>query len=332
MRGLVLLLTTRIYDCSNSSERPAHRSVSKGPSENDIMRGLKKYAHVFGFEYIDNPEDAEVIITNDVYPSNVLVLDKPRVKRMDGVFFLEHLKERNEPLNQAALQSTIIVFISEYSQYSFIALYGKGTDDSFVIPNCVDESVFFPLPKKIGNPYWMASASNWAREEKRYEDLMVFARDVMSHGEQLMVIGECDEEYVPNVVKVGYIDDEREMNRVINMGKAFINLSYRDPAPKVVCQAVNCKLPILYANSGGTPEMVNAGVAIKDESKMNFEGSVPRLKLGDMRTAYDEYWDRMKELRMEAQSKDTSYMEMLGTYFWVCRDAILEYGRRKEMK
>ena len=88
----------RVYDCSNSSERPPHRSESFGPKENDIMRGLKKYCNVFGCEFIDQPQDADVIITNDIYPKDILALDKPRVKRMDGVFWENRLKDRNESL------------------------------------------------------------------------------------------------------------------------------------------------------------------------------------------------------------------------------------------
>lgn len=322
----------RIYDCSNSNDRPKHRKESRGPKENDIMRGLKKHAALFFYEFVDQPQDADVIITNDVYPQHILALDKPRVKRMDGVFFLERLKERNHPLNQAALQSTTVIFISEYSKRSFESLYQTRVNDSFVVPNCVDDSVYFPLPKRIGNPFWVATASNWAREEKRYEDLVIFATEVMSKSQELLLIGECNGDYVPRVDKIGYIDDENELNRCINMGKAFINLSYRDPAPKVVCQAVNCKLPILYANSGGTPEMVNAGVPIADNSVFDFEDNVPRLNVDHMRMAYNYFSMHRRELSQRAASKKTSYMEMIGTYFWVIDEAVLLYRREKEWK
>lgn len=321
----------RIYDCSNSSERPAHREVSKGPKENDIMRGLKKHAGLFFYEFVDQPQDAEVIITNDVYPSYVLALDRPRVKRMDGVFFLESLKARNEPLNQAAKLSTCVIFISEYSRWSFRSLYQTNVNDSWVVPNCVDDSVYFPIPKYLrAYRHWVASASNWAREEKRYEDLMTFATEVMSPSQELFVIGECPTDFVPRVDKVGYIDDEDEMNRVLNMGSRFINLSYRDPAPKVVCQAVNCQLPILYADSGGTHEMVNSGVAIEDPFKMVFEGNVPKLSVDKMREAYVKFEQNYRDLAAKARVRKYGYMEMIASYFWVISEAISNY-RREQM-
>jgi len=299
------------------------------------MRGLKKYCGAFGWEFVDQPQDAEVIITNDVYPKHILALNKPMVKRMDGVYWDNRLKERNEPLNTAALASDSIIFISEYSKRSFVELYKTSIfpKPCHVIPNCVDDSVYFPLPKRVsGFITWIASASNWSREEKRFEDLMVFADVVMDKGDTLVIIGQCDN--VPDTIKIwpaGYVDDETEVNKILNSGHAFINLSYRDPAPKVVCQAVNCKLPILYANSGGTPEMVNVGVPIRDNNEMVFEDRVPRLKLKDMRAAYIDFRSNYRILREKSNSrKPCGYMEMLSEYFWVMHNTIYEHKVKDE--
>ena len=53
----------KIFDCSNSSERPPHRSASFGPKQNDVMRSLQLYASEFGVEYVDDASKADVIIT-----------------------------------------------------------------------------------------------------------------------------------------------------------------------------------------------------------------------------------------------------------------------------
>lgn len=324
----------RIYDCSNSSERPPHRLESNGPKENDIMRGLKKHCKLFSYEFIDQPQDADVIVTNDVYPKDILTLDKPRVKRMDGVYFLNRLKDRNEPLNKAAMESDSVIFISQYSKHSFLTLYGKHPyPDMLVIPNRVDDSIYFPLPKRINGFSWVASASNWSREEKRYADLMVFAKEVKKSHQLLFLIGQCDDdEYIPGVERIGYIDDESEMNRVLNLGILFINLSYRDPAPKVVCQAVNCNLPILYADSGGTSEMVNSGISINDDSDYVFEDKVPRLKVEDMKRSYGLFLNNYWELFRKAEVRKFGYMEMISTYFWKFSDAIYNHRFHKQNK
>ena len=329
----------RAYDCSNSVERPPHRQESFGPKENDLMRGLKKYCSVFDYEFIDQPQDAAVIITNDVFPKDILVFDKPRVKRMDGVYWDNRVKDRNESLNKAAMEADWIIFISEYSKMSFKYLYNyfsHSTNSDFVIPNAVDDSVFFPLPKcPRGFITWIASATNWAREEKRFDDLMVFADEIMDKKDRLVLIGQCDKKLASshyNVIPVGYFESEKDTNDILNSAHAFINLSYRDAAPKVVCQAVNCKLPVLYANSGGTPELVVSGVGIYDDNDLIFEDKVPRLMPENMKLAYNDFRQNYAVLSKKARDHRMSmgYMETLSCYFWVMGNAIMEFRCQKK--
>ena len=100
----------KIHDCSNSSERPANRGYG-GAVENAVVTMLKRYAPAFDSEFVDDPHHADLIFTNDVYPSNIVHLDIPRVKRMDGVFWQHGLKHRNVALNSAALISDHVTHI-----------------------------------------------------------------------------------------------------------------------------------------------------------------------------------------------------------------------------
>ena len=77
--------------------------------------------------------------------------------------------------------------------------------------------------------------------------------------------------------------------------------------------------------------MVNAGVGIKDDSEMCFEGSVPRLELKNMKMAYDYFWNRYIELHRMARSKESNYMQMLGHYFWIIKESIDRYKRSKKV-
>lgn len=122
----------RIFDCSNSSERPANRNFG-GPIQNEFVGLLHKYSKKYGIVFVDSLDDCDVVFTNDVYPESVLTSDKPRVKRMDGVFWQNELKERNEKYNLAAKQSDLVIFISEYSKKSFETLYGYDLEKSVVV-------------------------------------------------------------------------------------------------------------------------------------------------------------------------------------------------------
>ena len=46
--------------------------------------------------------------------------------------------------------------------------------------------------------------------------------------------------------------------------EVYINLKYLDPCPNAVIEALSCGLPVIYSNSGGTPELVgnNAGIGL----------------------------------------------------------------------
>ena len=54
----------KIYDCSNSVHRPHHRGGG-GPVNNDVMRYLMENADAYGCQYVQSPNLADVIVTND---------------------------------------------------------------------------------------------------------------------------------------------------------------------------------------------------------------------------------------------------------------------------
>ena len=77
------------------------------------------------------------------------------------------------------------------------------------------------------------------------------------------------------------------MNNIIANSDAFISLFYRDAGSKVTCQAVNCKLPVLYSDTGGLPEIVkNNGIIVKENDKIKFINTIPELSIFELRKKY----------------------------------------------
>ena len=313
----------KLFDCSRSREAPCHRESSMGPSQNDIMADLKKYCHMYGAEFVDDPSKCDVIITNDVYPKEVLIFDKPRVKRMDDTYWQESLKTMNEPLNKAALQSDCVIFISSYSEWSYLMLYGEALNDSIVILNNANSMIFNCAGRanRMRNKRFTfaASASNWSRSEKRFKNLLEFANNIT---DAIYLIGKYDEaegNLPPNIIKMGYLTEQTSMAKVLGQVEAFVNLSYRDPAPKVVCQAVNCGLPVLYANSGGTGEIVSAkgsGVAIRDRNDICFETESYSLDINDIMDSYYRFKITFDDLANKAiETSKIDSFDTLGRYF-----------------
>ena len=246
------------HDCSNSSQRPSHRGGG-GPLVNDVMRLLRQHAKSYGFEHVDDPSAADVIVTNDVFPGDVLRLGKRMVKRMDGVFWQSGTIQRNSPYVQAAKMAGHVVFISEYSRRKFEGAFGPVNGS--VVLNWVDPSVFFPnsAPCGICTPVAISVATSWDRPEKRGHAILELARKVPIV--KFVLVGKASSAFLAscpiNVSMVGYVEGDGDIADVLRQATVMVNLSHRDPAPKVVAQAAACGLPILYADSGGTPELLS---------------------------------------------------------------------------
>jgi glycosyltransferase involved in cell wall biosynthesis len=235
----------KIFDCSNSPERPLHRPNSRCPRENDIMKDLKIYCPN-DFIFIDNAYDSDVIITNDVFPNYLKNMNKIKVKRMDGVYWQEQFKERNIPLNESAQIADLVIFISEFSKNSYFNLYGNALKNNVVIKNNADSNIFKNLNNKPKDKiYLCASASNWTRPEKRLSSIMKLVEHYPNKKIHLNLIGDVKEKLPNNVTSYGYKENQKEMSEIMNMSNIFINFSYKDACPKTVIQSLQCGLPVL---------------------------------------------------------------------------------------
>ena len=314
----------KIFDVSNSDERPDHRNGG-GPLENDVMRYLRENAEKYDCKFVDFNRGADILITNDVFPKMYKKSKKPKLKRMDGIFFQEEYLERNIPLNNAALEADHVIFISEFSNKSYLAVYDDALKSSSVILNTVDPKFFvkkysYYSPKK---QTFLAIASDWKRPEKRLIDVMNFA---MLTNSTIYLIGRApnDVKFPSQIISCNYLDINTEagMYQINNYSKycdAFLNLSYRDAAPKTVCQGLCYSLPVLYANSGGVSELVGEhGIGIKDEVKSLIENSIPQLDRKEMISAFKLFKSQFKDLsnKMHEYNKEKLFKDMLDSYFF----------------
>lgn len=307
----------KIFDCSNSKDRPNHRGGG-GPVMNDIIRYLRIDAEDYAIEFTNDPYKANVIITNDVFPDYVLSTDIPLVKRMCSPFWNKKYIDRNIALNNAAQQADKVIFISEYSKEQYFYLNNISSIKSYcIIINFSDADIFCPnLDKKEEAFTFVACATNWNREEKRFSDIIKFAE--MFPDIEIILIGALEKSIPKNIISMGYIPDERVLASVLNMGHAFLNLSYRDAAPKVVSQAICCKLPVLYANSGGTPEIVDKfGVSIKDDLCLDILDHVPELDEKEIKKSYNKFRRNFNKIKDSLLKFDTKsfYRKMIDSYF-----------------
>jgi glycosyltransferase involved in cell wall biosynthesis len=313
----------RIYDCSNSAERPSHRGGG-GPVMNDVMRYLHENADLYYYEFVASPQEAQVIITNDVFPAAILGLGKPLVKRMCGPFWNVAYSTRNDVLNCAARQADKVIFISEYSRRQYFNDNGDGLKSHCVVTHWVDPTIYFDAGENKEPTFTLAAcATNWNRPEKRLNDLILLGTTLPQV--QFIIIGTVEQELPSNFVKMGYLDKPSEIAYILNTAHGFVNLSYRDPATKTVPQAISCGLPVLYADSGGVGEMVanpnhngpDFGTPIMDSHYFSPETEVPPLNLDAMIFSYNMFrhsYDTIK-IHLETFNRKLAFRKMLDGYF-----------------
>lgn len=316
----LMMKKIKIYDCSNSSDRPPHRGYG-GAVENACVTMLKQNTYRFEFEFVSDPVISDILFTNDVYPQKLLYLNKPRVKRMDGIYWQSDLKERNNKLSDAAFMSDMVIFISDFSRESYFNMCGPLRYNK-VILNAVDNNVFYRIAPKIIKQkpeVWAAAATHWERPEKRLKDICQFAEIIQKDNAMLYLVGAVPLNFeLPfNVIPLGYLSP-MDWNFVLNLSDAFVNLSYRDAAPKVVLEARRCELPILFANSGGVSELCD-GVKIDDPSSGWYEDSVPQL---DMMKIADGYHRVLESFKNTIEISKNTDQKMLAGYFNTFRELV----------
>ena len=164
---------------------------------------------------------------------------------------------------------------------------------------------------------WGASASNWNREEKRFDSILDFSKIIGD--DKIFLIGKCDMDVPHNIIKKGYIDSDNGKADILNSCDAFVNFSYRDAGSKVVCQALQCGLPVLYADSGGVPELVNqygVGESIYDVKYHN--GKTAPLSIDDIKYSYLKFRHQLHQFRdylIDNTKCDTEYQQTMKDYF-----------------
>ena len=304
----------KYFDCSiNDISNQLHNKESFGPIENDIMYDLNQYSHLFGFKRTYNYKEADIFITNTIYPIDILEWSNkhsiPKIKRMDGIYWKNNLLYKNIPLNKSAKESDHVIFISEYSKNTLYDLYKLKLNNTVILNDANDE-IFYPR-KKSGFSL-VSSCSNWDRDGKRLDDLINFGKSI---DDEIHLIGKCDRKLPNNFIKHGYIDNQHEMSNVINDSNIFISLFFRDAGSKVTCQAIKCGLPVLYTTSGGLKEIVGGnGISVKDYEDMDFKTDTPRLNINEVILKYKELKDNYDSF-IDNFEKRESYYYTIEKYF-----------------
>lgn len=301
------------FDNSINTESNDIHNVCNGIHlENDIMLDINKFSPQWGLSRTYDYKKADIIITNSFYEESVLNWSIknsiPKIKRMDGIYWKNNLKWKNNKLNLAAEYSDGVIFISEYSKRALFDLYKIIPKNHKTILNDVNGENFYPKKNKLNNKFTsISSATNWYREEKRLESIIKLANQFTE--DQFILMGKCEIELPKNVICSGWVDNKDKMNEILNRGDIFISPYFRDAGSKTTCQAIKSGLPVLYTTSGGLPELVKTGgVSILDYNEIDF---LDETKPIDILNEYIE----IKKIYRDIIPIKRDYYELISDYF-----------------
>ncbi len=213
------------------------------------------------------------------------LIKKPYFFRADGVTFDTELSEeeilrRNEPLKKGAENAIGIIYQSEYCQKMYQKILHVKNKKDQIIYNGTDLDIFTPNGENNRGEFGIhkedlvfLTSANWRTHKRLKDTIAVYKIFKDRHKERnckLIIIGDHDEYYKDNdIISIGK-QPHAQIPAISRAANIFLFLSWLDPCPNSVVEAMACGLPVVCTNQGGTGELVkfaNGGIVAEADKK-----------------------------------------------------------------
>lgn len=204
-------------------------------------------------------------ISHGLSHRNVLgkIISKGKKKltfRLDGLrrIYAPEAWEADEPLIENLDLADSVVFQSNYSRNCFSEQGIECPEYQDIIINGAKSELFFPKSNCKLNPKNVSLISNsWSRNHnKGFKTIAQFSRlDNVS----VIHIGTWPSDIPSEKVQLMGIMEEKKIGDVLRRGHFLLFPSKNEACPNVVVEALACGLPVLYHDTGGTPELCQDG-------------------------------------------------------------------------
>lgn len=181
---------------------------------------------------------------------------KKIVYRVDGlrVIYNDQWDKMDDLQLQASYLADHIIFQSKHCLASF-KRFGYNSDNYSIIYNGVDQHIFNLFDKKFWNDTEKLKifSCNWSNNPRKGYSTIAYFSEI--NGIESYFVGNWPEEIEKR--KVIYLPPMKQEELVAYYKKCdvFLHAAENDPCPNVVLEALSCGLPIIYHDSGGTPEI-----------------------------------------------------------------------------
>jgi glycosyltransferase involved in cell wall biosynthesis len=230
-----------------------------------FLRLFRRYLATEGVP-VDDDIDGEydILFVNSFMVPYETVLEAKRthpvcrvVHRVDGST-LDYGGYVEGDIGQArvSLLADLVVFQSVYSRFSTRRKHKVIARDGPIVFNPVDTTLFTPAGSRVALPgrIRVCNASFSLNPGKGTAHVARLARE--NPDVTFILCGRYPElPSLPNIHMAGHLTPP-DLAAVMRSCDVFLHLAENDPCPNVVTEALASGLPVLFRDSGGTPELV----------------------------------------------------------------------------
>ncbi len=209
------------------------------------------------------------------------------VHRLDGL--RTFYAGKHEPSDDLQLKlsklADHIIFQSQYSLQNFRA-FGYNKNNYHIIYNGTNTTVFsFKFRKLEKNRKIKIIASSWSNNiHKGFNTISSIS---LLDSVEVTFVGNWNSNVPPNKVKIIKPVDYFTLAKLFHENDVFLHAAQNDPCPNVVVEAMATGLPVLYNNSGGTPEIAHQyGIALQPNNFLD--------TLLELQNKYDNFVEKLQ--------------------------------------
>lgn len=181
---------------------------------------------------------------------------KKIVYRLDGLraIYNDQWDKMDDLQLQASHLADHIIFQSKHCLESF-KRYGYDGDNYSIVYNGVDQSIFDTRGKEFwnGTEKLKIFSCNWSSNPRKGYSVIACFSEIESI--ESYFVGNWPEEIDKKKVICLSTMKQEELAKYYKKCDVFLHPAKNDPCPNVVLEALSCGLPVIYHDSGGTPEI-----------------------------------------------------------------------------
>lgn len=205
----------------------------------------------------------------------------PVVQRLDGITTCYDGRKGGQKFDRLQINFNRLVdftvFQSFFSRDSFLPLVGR-TIPYAVILNGTDGEIFKWVHRQKPKDSVRVFSASWSGDLKKGHEALATLSQIPNV--EVTFVGRWPENLDPKNVRIGNVLSQNELAEAMAQHHLFAHFSKNDNSPNIVVEALATGLPILYLNSGGTPEIVGEsqfGEPVQEGSGQCLSGGLDKL-------------------------------------------------------